>query len=31
MAGAVRQQAARIAASGGVNGAAERYWHSYLP
>jgi len=31
MAGAVRQQAARIAASGSINGAAERYWHSYLP
>jgi LmbE family N-acetylglucosaminyl deacetylase len=31
MAGAVRQQASRVAAAGGVNGAAERYWHSYLP
>jgi LmbE family N-acetylglucosaminyl deacetylase len=31
MAGAVRQQAARIAAAGSVSGAAERYWNSYLP
>lgn len=31
MAGTVRQQGARVASRGGVNGAAERYWHSYLP
>jgi len=31
MAGTVRQHGARIASRGGVNGAAERYWHSYLP
>jgi LmbE family N-acetylglucosaminyl deacetylase len=31
MAGTVRQQASRVAAAGAVNGAAERYWHSYLP
>jgi LmbE family N-acetylglucosaminyl deacetylase len=31
MANAVRQYGVRIASRGGINGAAERYWHSYLP
>jgi len=31
MAATVRQAAARLAALGGHGGAAERYWHSYLP
>jgi hypothetical protein len=31
MASTVRQAAARMATLGGFGGAAERYWHSYLP
>ena len=31
MASTVRQYGARMAAIGGIGGAAERYWHSYLP
>ena len=31
MGAAVRQHAAAVAAVGRVGGAAERYWHSYLP
>jgi LmbE family N-acetylglucosaminyl deacetylase len=31
MTGAVRQHAARVAGLGRIDGAAERYWHSYLP
>jgi LmbE family N-acetylglucosaminyl deacetylase len=31
MAATVRQAAARLATLGGHGGAAERYWHSYLP
>jgi LmbE family N-acetylglucosaminyl deacetylase len=31
MASTVRQHGARMAALGGIGGAAERYWHSFLP
>jgi LmbE family N-acetylglucosaminyl deacetylase len=31
MASTVRQYGARLAALGGIGGAAERYWHSFLP